>query len=30
MYKNNKKLVIKNDVGKIVNRVIELANTLDI
>ena len=30
MYKNNKKLVIKNDVTKIVNKVIEYANQLDL
>ena len=30
MYKNNKKLVIKNDVTKIVNKVIQYANELDL
>ena len=29
MYKNNKKLVIKTDVTRIVNRIIQLANELD-
>jgi hypothetical protein len=30
MYRNNKKLVVKTDVSRIVSKIIQLANKLDI